>query len=110
MRRLKKSWNVETGRIERRMEKAGRPSVSLGVDTQGLSQVRWDSQGRKSNGLTSLRPAIHLKSSTFRDTNSKSFSNAVAARIESARLIFRCWRRAIALLAASSLTGSTFEE
>jgi hypothetical protein len=37
----------------------------LGVGTQAPPEVRWGPQGRKSNGLTSLRPAIHLKSSTF---------------------------------------------
>src|ERR1700730_7060273 len=38
----------------------------LGVDTQA-SPSPLGSQGQKSNGLTSLRPAIHLKSFTFRD-------------------------------------------
>jgi transcriptional regulator with XRE-family HTH domain len=77
----------------------------LGVDTQ-FPKSRWASQGRKSNGLTSIRPAIHLKLFTFHDINSKSFSNAVAARIESARLIFRCWRSAIPLLAPSTLNSA----
>jgi hypothetical protein len=38
----------------------------LGVDTQASPSLL-GSQGQKSNGLTSLRPAIHLKSFTFRD-------------------------------------------
>jgi hypothetical protein len=38
----------------------------LGVDTQ-FPKSRWASQGRKSNGLTSIRPAIHLKLFTFHD-------------------------------------------